>query len=177
MEYAQTIWTQKNTVQQSTNVCGELCNNNYYKYVGWQDSNESIKKYFSPDTVKLISRKVTELLQGVDPKNRPIIVPNKSICNIMSSVFDNFRPQTGDIYSRYIIPSQKQQNCVQNMIDQVIEIIVTEVKTELGFQQCNAKLTAWVQVYGNFNKWGLQQTPKIKTQEKRPNPMEFNMNY
>lgn len=163
--------------QQTTNVCGELCDSNYYRHVGWRENNACIKKYFSPNTVKLISHKVTELLQGVDAKGRPIIVPNNAICNIMSSVYDNFRPKTGDIYSRYIIPTENQQSDVQNMIDQVIEIIVSQVKTEIGFQQCNAKLTAWVQVYGDFNEWGLTQTPPIYVRQRRPDPMLFMMNY
>jgi hypothetical protein len=164
-------------VQQSTNVCKELCDNNYTRYVGWRENNPCIAKYFSPDTVNLISRKITQLLQGIDQKNRPILIPNSSICNIMSTVYSNFRPQTGDMYSRYIIPTDNQQSYVQNMIDQVIEIIVSQVKSELGFQQNNAKLTKWTTVLGNFNKHGLNQTPPIKVLQKRPTPMQFNMQY
>jgi len=180
MQYGEEIGTcdpSKIEVQQSTNVCGELCDNNYFRHVGWRENNACIRKYFSPQTIKTISTKITQLLQGVDQHNRPIIIPNNAICNIMSSVYSNFRPETGDIYSRYIIPTETQQSYVQNMIDQVIEVIVSQVKSELGFQQSNAKLTKWTTVLGNFNQHGLTQHPPIKVLQKRPNPMEFQMNY
>ena len=67
MEYGYLYGGSNTTTNQDTNVCGEYCNNNYYRFVGWRDS-DSIKKYFSPNTVKMISKKVTELLQGVDEK-------------------------------------------------------------------------------------------------------------
>ena len=163
--------------QYATNVCDELCDSNYYRYVGYRENNKCIQKYFSTETVNLISRKVTELLQGVDPLGRPILVPANSICSIMSNVYDSFRPETGDIYSRYIIPTKSQQSNVQNMIDQVIEIITSQVRTELGMEENNAKLTAWTTVLGDFNKFGLLSHAPIKTRQRRADPLMFNMNY
>lgn len=163
--------------QYATNVCDELCDSNYYRHVGYRENNKCIQKYFSTETVNLISRKVTELLQGVDPLGRPILVPANSICSIMSNVYDSFRPETGDIYSRYTIPTKSQQSNVQNMIDQVIEIITSQVRTELGMEENNAKLTAWTTVLGDFNLFGLQSHPPIKTRQRRPMPMMFNLNY
>lgn len=163
--------------QNINGICNDIHDSNYMRYVGWRESNDCVRKYFCNATVELISRKITQLLQGVDPKGRPIIVPVATITNIMSSVWYNFKPQTGDIYTRYIIPNQQQQSDVQNMIDQVIEIITTQVRTELGMIECNSKLSAWVQVYGTFNNWGLTQTPPIKLLHKRPDPLQFNMNY
>lgn len=181
MEYGQSIGysdEKQVDIQKSTNNTQyDICDSNYFRHVGWRENNKSIRKYFSPETINIISRKITELLQGVDQKNRPIIVPKNAICNIMSTVYDNFRPETGDIYSRYNIPTRNQQSHVQNMIDQVIEIIVSQVKSEIGFQQSNAKLTKWTTVLGNFNVHGLTQTPPIKVLQKRPDPMMFNMNY
>lgn len=63
------------------------------------------------------------------------------------------------------------------MIDQVIEIITSQVRTELGMEENNAKLTAWTTVLGTFNAHGLTQTPPIKTRQRRPDPCLFNMNY
>jgi len=163
--------------QYGTSVCGELCDSNYTRHVGYQENNECIRKYFAVETINMISRKITELLQGVDPKGRPIIVPNNTICNIMSTVYSNFRPETGDIYSRYIIPTNNQQSYVQNMIDQVIEIITSQVRNELGMIECNSKLTKWTTVLGTFNTHNLTSHPPIKVLQKRPNPMEFQMNY
>lgn len=163
--------------QMITGDCRDICDSNYMRYVGWRINNACAAKYFSPPTVKLISQKITQLLQGVDPKGRPIVVPAQTICNIMSNVWYNFRPEIGDIYSRYIIPTNQQQSKVQNMIDQVIEIITSQVRTELGMIECNSKLTKWTTVLGTFNEHGLTQVPPIKVLHKRPNPMEFNMNY
>lgn len=159
-------------------ICGEqVCDLNYKRHVGWDEGNLCIKAFFSPKTVDIISKKVTELTLGVDPKNRPIIVPNARICEVMSSIFWNFRPPTGDIYSRYIVPNNEQNNMVQIMIDQTIELITSYIRNELGIEQNNQKLTAWVQVMGDFNQNSLRQFPPIKTRERRPNTMLFNMNY
>lgn len=155
----------------------ELRDSNYFRFVGYQENNACIEDYFSPNTIRNISHKITELLQGVDPKGRPIIVPNATITSIMSNVYQSFRPETGDIYSRYIIPKKTQANHVQNMINQVIEIITSQIRNEIGILENNAKLTAWTIVYGNFNKHGLTQTPQIKTLKRRPDPMLFQMNY
>ena len=59
--------------------CDLPCDDNYTKYVGYSESNSCIQQYYSENTRRIISRKITELLQGVDPHNRPIIVPDKSV--------------------------------------------------------------------------------------------------
>jgi len=164
-------------MEHGINICSESCDDNYTRHVGFQENNKCIQEYFSPNTVRLISQKVTELLMGVHPKNRPIIVPDRTICSVMSTVYNHYRPETGDIYSRFIIPTNQQQSDVQNMIDQVIEIIVSNVRTTYGIQECNSNLTVWTSLYGDFNEHGLLQHPPIKVQNKRPDPMMFNMNY
>ncbi len=156
----------------------QICDSNYYRYVGYKESNECIRAYFSADTVNIISNKVTELLMGVDPLNRPIIVPDENICAVMSAIFDNFRPATGDIYSRYNIPQgDGVGSYVQSMIDQTIEVITTDVRNNLEMEENNKKLTAWTTVYGDFNQHGLRQHAPIKIRNRRPDPMQFNMNY
>jgi len=150
------------------------------RHVGWQEENPCIREYYSKETLKTVSRKVTELLQGVDPENRPIIVPDHIISNVMDSVYNTFRPETGDIYARYNIPSLEQyssDNYVQNMIDQSIQIITSDVKNNLGIEECNSKLTIWTTVLGDFNENSLRSHPPIKIRHKRPTPMQFQMNY
>lgn len=155
-----------------------LCDFGYIKYVGYKENNPCIKKYFDPCTVKQISYKVTELLQGVGENNRPIIVPDEMICTVMNDIYTNYRPPTGDIYSRYIVPSgDSTESYVQSMIDQVIEVITSDVRNNLGMEECNKKLSIWTTVYGDFSEHGLRQHPPIKIRHKRPNPLQFNMNY
>lgn len=156
----------------------EICDTNFMKYVGWEQSNDCIKEYFSQTTINFISNKITELTMGVDHKNRKIKVPDKNICAIMSSVQDSFRPPTGDIYSRYIVPSgMSPESYVQQMINQVIQIITNQITTSLGMEEYNKTLTVWTTLLGDFNEKGLRSHAPIKIREKRPNPMEFNMNY
>ena len=160
-------------------ICeANLCDANYTRYVGYQETNDCIRRYYSPENVAMISKKVTELLQGVDPNNRPIIVPNKTICNIMDSVYYSFRPPTGDIYGRYNVPTgMGPEDYVQSMIDQTIEIITNTVRNEMMMEENNRKLTAWTTVYGDFNQHGLRAHPEIKILKKRPTPFQFQMHY
>jgi len=165
-------------------ICNENCNDQYIKHVGYSDqicssscTSSCVHKLFSPENIRNISTKITELLVGVDKQNRPIIVPDKSICSVMSAVFDNFRPETGDIYGRYNVPNNGSTSYTQRIIDEVINIIVNDVKVNLGMDQCNQNLSAWTQVLGDFNKHGLRSHSQIKLRERRPSPMLFNMNY
>ena len=156
----------------------EVCDDNYIKHVGYEQNNVCIKAYFNKGTVKMISKKITELLKGVAEDNRPIIVPDKTICSVMSDIYDSYRPPTGDIYSRYNIPSGiDSDNYVKSMIEQVIEVITSDVRNNLGMEQNNKKLTIWTTLYGDFNKHGLQQHPEIKIRKRHPQHMAFNMNY
>lgn len=156
---------------------GEVCDYNYLRYAGWSEQNSCFRKYFSKDTINTISQKVSELTRGVDPKNRKIVVPDHIICKVMDGVYTRFRPAVGDIYTRYIIPNDQQANMVQSMIDQTIEIITDYIRNEYGMRQANEKLSAWVQVYGDFNTHNLTQVPPIKTRQRRPATMQFNLNY
>lgn len=171
-------------MQYGTQICGEIGNDQFIKHVGFSDSlcdsscgESCIHKLYSRDNIRMISSKITELLMGVDKNNKAIIVPDKTIYSVMSAVYDNFRPETEDIYSRYNIPNRGATSYTQRIIDQVINIIVSDVKNNLGMDECNSKLSAWVQVYGSFNSHGLNQVPKIKLRERRPTPMLFNMTY
>jgi len=151
----------------------------YIKHVGYESKkSDCIEKYFSKNTIRIISYKVSELLQGVDPKDRKIIVPDETICSVMNDIYDSYRPPTGDIYSRYTIPSgETSESYVQNMIDQVIEVITSDVRNNIGMEECNKKLNIWDTLYGDFNDKGLRQHAPIKVLNKRPSSFQFNMNY
>ena len=96
----------------------------------------------------------------------------------MNDIYASFRPPTGDIYSRYTIPNGiSPQSYVQSMIDQVIQVIVSNVKNTLEIEQNNEKLTVWTTLYGDFNTDGLRAHPPIKVRKKRPASFQFNMNY
>ena len=163
-------------MEYATEICGEICNDQFIKHVGYID-NICIQNLYSKGNINKISCKITELLMGVNKDNRPIVVPDKTICSVMSAVYENFRPETGDIYSRYNIPKAREPDFIQRMIDQVINIITTDVKVNLGMDECNRNLSIWTTVLGDFNLHNLRSHSKIKLRERRPQPMAFQMNY
>lgn len=165
-------------MEYGTTIGGQICDNNYMKHVGYSEDNDCIKTYFSQETIELISNKVTELTMGVNPENRPIIVPVKSICAVMSNIQENYRPETGDIYGRYNIPKAGVLNMVQRMIDLTIEVIVNDIKVNLGMEEWNKSLSVWTTVYGDFNAHGLRQhAPITSIRKKKPQSMFFFENY
>ena len=157
----------------------KLMNDSFTRFTGYQNTSTLLQStFYNINTVNTISRKVTELLQGVDPQNRKIIVPNQTILNIMDSGYTNFRPQTGDIFTRFTMPTGfNSDDYINNMIDQTIEIIYSEVKNNLEIEENNKKLSVWTTVLGNFNDNGLRSFPPIKILNKHPAHMQINMNY
>lgn len=158
------------------------CDYNGMKYVGWNKNHRitgSLNDYFSPDTIEMISTKITELTRGIDPDGRPIIVPNDRICSVMSDVYDGYRPKTQDIYSRYIVPPSAPENMVQDMINRTIEVIYSNIKTSLNTERNNSKLSIWATKYGEGNPWGIQQVSIgfAKINHRRETRAVFNMNY
>lgn len=152
-------------------------NNNYNKFVGYEQ-NPELNSFFTKSTIDFISRKVTQLLDGVDPQNRHIVVSDDNIVHIMNQVYNNFRPPTGDIYSRLHITSQnKVEEYVPEMIDQVIEIVTSYVRNTMEMEENNRKLTIWTTVLGDFNAHGLRKFSTLKTRQKRPTPFQFHMRY
>lgn len=154
----------------------EILDINYTRYVAWSE-NPCLKALYSRSNIALISRKITELTQGLDPQGRLIVVPDDTICNTIDGVFQSWMPRIGDIYSRLNIPTEETGNIIQSIINQTIEVIVSTLKNEYEMAKINSKLSAWVQVYGDFNTSGLRAHPIIKVQENRPATMQFNMNY
>ena len=154
-------------------------NQSFKRFVGYQQTSENLSNnFFNINVVNTISEKLTQLLRGVDLENRPIVVPDTTIINIMDSVYTNYRPQTGGIFTRYVIPSGlNSDDYINDMIDQTIEIIYSEVKTTLEMEQNNAKLSVWTTVLGDFNDNGLRAYAPIKISNRHPAHCQFNMNY
>lgn len=154
-----------------------VLNSNYNKFVGYEQ-NQHLNNFFNQDTVQLISKKVSELLHGVHPENKKIVVPDKNIIGVMNQVYTNFRLPVGDIYSRYHIPSQrKNEDYIDDMIDQVIETITSYVRNTMEIEENNSKLTVWSTVYGDFNAHGLRRHSTRKIRLKRPASFQFHMKY
>ena len=174
MEYATII----DDIQIESNNFTTIASDLTTKFSGFSDFNAGYNMFFSAETIRMISSKVTELLQGVDVRNRPIVVPDRLLVNLMNDVYQAYRPRTGAIWSRYTIPSGFTTNSyVVDMINQVIEIAVSNVKNNLETEQQNMTFSKWTSVLGDFNEKGLRQYSIIKTRNKRPSPFQFFQNY
>lgn len=152
---------------------------NFLRYPGYEYQNLSVQqKLFSNQTMALIQGKCMELLDGVEPTGKRILVQVETIADVMDAVWNTWKQQDiGDIYTIYNIPNGVNTDPYSQIIDQVIEYITRYVRDDYGMRIYNSKLTKWTTVLGDFNENGLRSHDVIKVQEKRPNPMEFNMNY
>jgi hypothetical protein len=151
--------------------------NKYNHRVLSENSNDLGFYLESNNTIKKISDLITNLLIGVRSDNRDIIVPDKTIYSVMSSVYENYIPNTSDIHSRYVVPKKDIIDHMKEIEKQTISIIVSDVRNNIGIEEASSKLSVWNTVLGDFNEHGLQAHQKIKLREKRPMPMLFNMNY
>jgi hypothetical protein len=151
-------------------------NNRLLRYVGMEEEDPIDTYIFSDKNINKMSTTITQLLSGVDKNNRAIIVPDKNISDVLTGVRSKFRPETGDMYSRYRFSTNRESD-VNRIINEAINIIVTDIKDNADVLECNSKLNVWTTVLGDFNQHGLRSHSKIKLREKRPTPMLFNMNY
>jgi len=156
----------------------EKINFNYQRYVGFRDTNPVTQNLFSVNTLNMISKKLTQLLMGVHPENKIIIVPDHIIANVLDSLYQSYRPQVGSIYSRYIIPTGlNSDDYATDVIDQTIEIIYSDIKNQYDMEKNNKKLSVWNTVLGDFNENQLRSYPPIKVLNKHPQYMAFFENY
>tara|TARA_B100000686_G_scaffold354994_1_gene468815 strand:- start:7907 stop:8422 length:516 start_codon:yes stop_codon:yes gene_type:complete len=152
------------------------------RFVGWEQTQEALgeayKYLFADSTIKAVSQKITQLLEGADEKGRKIIYADERIREMISQIFNNSkRPNIGAIKSKDIIPQEQVRDDIRWIINQTIEIITKTIRTELDMIKNNKKLSIWDSVYGDFNRKGLRAHPIIKIRKKHPQYMAFNMNY
>ena len=151
-----------------------------HQYVGWETQtswNTFLMKLFSKQTVKIIQKKTSEYLMGVDEQGRKIVPSERIIESALLGVYDNYRPNTGDIYGKYTVVNDNSRDDYTYIVDQVISLLVRNIRNDLEMQHNNSKLTIWTTLMGDFNEHGLRQHAPIKVRNKRPDPMLFHMRY
>lgn len=151
----------------------------YTRNVGFQTHNETFKYLFSDATLDWMSAEITRLLRGVSPDGRDIVVPHDKIASVLNNVYINYRPQTGDIYSRYNIKQFEPRDDANHMITESIEIIVDQVASEFEIANINYKLSIWDSVWlgDGISRVGLRQYAPLKMRENRPTPLLFNYSF
>jgi len=177
---------QNTSLQNSVTLSNDTSINRQYdenidsnQYVGWAQQvgwNSFLSKLFSKDTLKIIQKKTSEYLEGVDDQGRSIIPSERIIESALYGVFQNYRPVTGDIYGKYTVDDNSRDD-YSYIVDQTISLLVRGIRNDLEMQQNNAKLTIWTTLLGDFNEHGLRQYAPIKVRNKRPDPMLFHMRY
>jgi hypothetical protein len=150
------------------------------QFVGWEQQvswNPYLNKLFSKETIKTIQQKVCEYLEGVDDQGRKIIPTERVVENALYGVFNNNRPQTGDIYGKYTVVNDNSRDDYSYVVDQTISLLVRGIRNETEMRQNNSKLTIWTTLFGDFNEHGLRQYAPIKVRNKRPDTFLFHMRY
>lgn len=133
------------------------CSNNENIYSFYNPAYEwnCDKKYsslISDKNINMVSNKITELLQGIHPEGKKIVVPHDTIKHVISSKFKLF--QSFDI---------------SKINEETISYIVGYVSSEFQSIKNNQNYSAWTTLLGSQNEHGLMPNPKIKLRERRPN--------
>jgi hypothetical protein len=178
---------QNTTLANSLDLVNGLNTNRKYdesidsnQYVGWETQvswNTFLSKLFSKQTVKIIQKKTCEYLLGVDEQGRKIVPSDRVVESALLGVYNNYRPNTGDIYGKYTVVNDNSRDDYSYIVDQVISLLVRNIRNDLEMQYNNSKLTVWTTLMGDFNEHGLRQHAPIKVRNKRPDNFLFHMRY
>jgi hypothetical protein len=146
-------------------------------YVAFEPT-EAYGDLFSEKTFSFIAKEVMDITKnshlGVE-----YLVPNPRIKEVMDSIWSNFRPNTGDIATRYAINNEtpyRYINYSADIIRQVITVIVNDIMNYVDITKNNNSFSVWNTLSG-VNSRGLRHHPPIKLNERRANPLQFNMNF
>ncbi len=151
----------------------------YIRNIGFATDNQTYLKLFSDETCAFISSEVTRLLRGVSKDGRDIVVPRRTIEGVLNNLYNNYRPQTGDIYSRYNIKQFEPRDDANHIITETIQIIVSQIRAEFEIAEANYNLDIWDSVLlgDGISRVGLRQYAPIKVRDNRPTPMLFNYSF
>lgn len=179
-------YTELSNALKLTTPSGAYIDRNYSElidpnqYVGWasiSDWNPLVRQLFCKHTINVIRQKTSEYLVGVNPQGKKIIPSDRVVVGALYSIFQNYKPKTGDIYGKFLVVDETQRDDYSNIVDQTISLLVRGITTDIEMSTDNEEKTIWTTVLGDFNERGLRSHPVIKMREKRPDPMLFHMRY
>jgi len=163
---------------------GSYGNNNTNNHVGWTQAAtpQEYQDLFTDSTVIYIKQACANYLMPI--MNQPIEIPDDAIRSMITSVWNaEGGGNRSDVYTEaaFNLPHNEIPAFDYKRIVYItIEAITKQIKNTWEMEQVNnTKLDIWSQLYGTFNKQGLQaySLPKHTIKQKRPTPMLFNMNY
>jgi hypothetical protein len=182
MEYSDIIEPKPRQIgltQRADNRIGDLYNDNYNRYVAYdQNISPGVNYLFSDENLDMLSKTLYDLLKCLRKDGRPIVVTRPVIAKVLSQVQSvTVPPNIGDMYTMYTIPQDRIRDDITRYNEMTIELIYTQIKTEYEMVENNKKLTIWTTQLGDFNEHGLRQYYTIKLNNKPLNKLRFNMNY
>ena len=114
----------------------------YTKYVGYDDSfMPTVRSLFNKTTILFIQKMVYDMSKAHFQQG--VLVNCEVIANVLNTVFANFVPPTGGIYSRYTIPVSDVANNddISNIISQTARSCWTTSSTRL---ELSAPTRVWI---------------------------------
>lgn len=126
----------------------------YSFYTPAYDWNKDPKysNLLSEKIVRLCSTKITQLLEGVHPEGKEIIVPDNTIRHILSSKFK--------LFPSYDPPK---------IIDETVGHIVGFISNDFQAIKTNQQYSVWNTILGTDNEYGMTAMPPIKLNRRERN--------
>lgn len=121
--------------------------------------------WFGKDMVDYVSKMVTSVLKK---SGYNVIVPDDKIVHVMTEVYKNQVPETGDIHSRFIIGDiVDRRDYAMEIINKTIEIITSQIRDEFDTVKQNKSFSKWnSEVLGEQNVLGIRRHAPIKLNRK-----------
>jgi hypothetical protein len=149
-----TYWTPQynanNFSTSYTNMVGDQQMNHNYRYAAGYNATQNYLAFLNDSSIKYMSQVITDMLRGIHPEGKNIVVPNETIISVADSVLQN-SPQKADV-----------------MQQMVISYIVDWIKTDFENTEKNNKYSIWVQKYDEDT--GLQRFNDVKLNKKMRSP-------
>ena len=129
------------------------------------------------DTIDIIKKKVMKKLNDEFPiETKYLNIPEDLIETVVINTTQSYiSKRIGSIYSKEIQQDiyNRDQAILNTSILTIYNYYVSQIRQDL----CHKNLSIWNSVLGESNQHGLLPHPKIKLNNKRPNSMQFRMNY
>lgn len=156
-----------------------------YQFVGWDSQVAELQK--NPSQWGVYDFYMTEEVRDFIKKSAEDNIytttgvkytfPNPTVERVMTSAYNDYRPEVGDIYSRYTINCDAKVNDLNVLVQRAVEWITNKVRNEVLMRRNNESMSVWSTLYGSFNPHGLRAHSIIKLREREPARMQFNMKY
>lgn len=146
-------------------------------YVAFDKTQQAYRELFNEETFRYIQLQILKITKDSD-LNTPYIVPKQRIKEVIDSVWSYFRPNTGDIVTRYNINNESPYRIINyrmDIIKEVINVIINDImNTVFITKNNNEEFSIWNTLSGNSR--GMVHHPQIKLNERMPT-LHFNMNF